>query len=109
MKEYAKEFYNSDAWDACRKTYAQSVGKLCERCMKRGLFTPGVIVHHKIRLTPENITDPNVALNWKNLELLCIECHNKEHAPTKRRYFWSGDKIEPPRSDKKITKPATGG
>ena len=101
MKEYAKDFYNSEAWRACRTSYAKSVGMLCERCLKKGLISPGDIVHHKIRIKPENINDPSVTLNWKNLELLCIECHNREHAKNERRYFWDGGEIRPPHSQKK--------
>ena len=52
---------------------------LCERCLERGIIRKGEEVHHKIRLTPENLRDPAVALNWKNLEMLCKECHEKEH------------------------------
>lgn len=37
-----------------------------------------MIVHHKIVLTPENINDPEVTLNWEYLELLCLDCHNRE-------------------------------
>ena len=47
---------------------------LCEKCKKQG-----VILHHKIKLNAENITDDDIALGWDNLELLCIECHNSEH------------------------------
>lgn len=36
-------------------------------------------MHHRIWLTPENINDPSVSLNFDNLELLCQDCHNKEH------------------------------
>ena len=36
-------------------------------------------MHHKVRLTPENIHEPAVTLNFENLELLCQECHNREH------------------------------
>lgn len=38
-----------------------------------------MIVHHKTELTPENINDPEITLGWRNLELLCLECHNKAH------------------------------
>ena len=47
MKEYARAFYLSPAWQNCRNTYAQSVGGLCERCLRKGLYVPGEIVHHK--------------------------------------------------------------
>lgn len=70
-KEFAKKFYKSKQWQKCRAAYVASRFGLCEECGK-----PGVIVHHKERLTPENIHDPDVALNLKKLKLLCIECHN---------------------------------
>ncbi len=42
-------------------------------------INPGIIVHHKKELTPENINDPAVALSFDNLELLCDEHHNRQH------------------------------
>lgn len=79
MKDYAKQFYSGYAWKQCRKAYAKSKGNLCERCLEKGLFTPGDIVHHKVYLTPDNINDPNITLNWDNLELVCHACHDMEH------------------------------
>lgn len=83
-----KGFYKTRAWLKCRDAYIKHVGGLCERCLSRGLIVPGYIVHHKCYLTPENITDPNVTLNWDNLEYLCHDCHNKEHFKEKykKRY-----------------------
>ena len=40
---------------------------------------PGVIVHHKIHLTRDNINDMDIALGMDNLEYLCRECHALEH------------------------------
>ena len=85
MKEYAKAFYTSRAWANCRRAYKASRGGLCERCLAKGLYNPGVIVHHKVYLTPENIGDPNVSLNWANLELVCRSCHDAEHEVQKHR------------------------
>ena len=79
---FARSFYMSWGWISCRTAYAESRGWLCERCAARGLIVPGVEVHHKVRLTKANIKDPSVALNWKNLELLCKDCHLKEHDKT---------------------------
>ena len=83
MKEFAKKFYASVAWKECRKAYKKSKGGLCERCLAKGLITPCEIVHHKVYLTPENIHDPNVTLNWMNLECLCRRCHEEEHENSK--------------------------
>lgn len=77
VKEWAKPFYKSKAWRNCRDAYFISKHGLCERCGR-----PGLIVHHRIYLTPQNINDPNATLSWDNLELLCQDCHNKEHHGT---------------------------
>jgi hypothetical protein len=46
----------------------------CERC-----GAAANVVHHKIYITPLNINDPDITLNFDNLEALCHNCHNKEH------------------------------
>ncbi len=81
-KDYAKAFYSSKAWLACRDGYISSVHALCERCLAKERHTPGYIVHHKIPITPENISNPEVTLNWDNLEYMCQECHNHTHYGT---------------------------
>ena len=86
MKEYAERFYNSKAWKECRKAYRKKVGGLCERCLAEGRISAGVIVHHKIYVTPENINRPDIILNPANLELLCRDCHAREHEGRQRRY-----------------------
>lgn len=78
-KDFAIKFYNSKEWKKCREAYKQSVNGLCERCLKAGKYVPGDEVHHKTYLTPENINNPDITLNWENLELLCATCHSKEH------------------------------
>ena len=85
-KAFAREFYNSIAWKHTRQSYASSVGGLCERCLRAGRYTPGVIVHHINHLTPENIADPGVALDWSNLELVCRDCHAAIHDDKVRRF-----------------------
>ena len=87
MKEFAKGFYCSSAWLECRRAFISSRRGLCERCLENGIYNAGVIVHHRIHLTPLNITDPNVALNWDNLQLLCRDCHAAVHAREKRYRF----------------------
>lgn len=74
MQQWARAFYKSTAWLKCRDAFYASRFGLCERCGK-----PGLIVHHKVKLTPANISDPAVTLNWHNLELLCLDCHNRAH------------------------------
>ncbi|WP_084038417.1 HNH endonuclease signature motif containing protein [Brochothrix campestris] len=67
------------AWKKCRRGYIDSVGGLCERCLRRKKFKPGKIVHHIKYITEENIDDVYITLNWSNLEYLCQDCHNQEH------------------------------
>ena len=82
--QFANAFYSSAAWKRARKLYTIQRGGLCERCLAKGLITPGVQVHHKVELTPENINNPAVTLNPANLELLCRDCHAMQHGA--RRY-----------------------
>ena len=87
-KPWARKLYGSSAWRDCRQGYAAYRGHLCERCLRRGILSHGEIVHHKIELTPDNIDNPNITLNWDNLELLCRFCHAEVHDQRKkcRRY-----------------------
>lgn len=98
-KEYARAFYNSDAWKKTRKAYfGYRLGE-CERCKReyeqgdRPLdeVKPGFIVHHKKHITPKNINDPRVTLSFDNLELLCEDHHNKEHKGKAKRYRFDKD------------------
>lgn len=91
MKEYtaeAKRFYRSKVWERTRTLYAKQCGGLCERCLSIGIYTPGKIVHHKIYLDDMKLKNPDIALSFDNLEMLCQDCHNKEHHKTEpaRRY-----------------------
>lgn len=78
-REFAKAFYNSSAWKKARMAYIarrRAVdGGMCESCHQR----PGYIVHHKVELTPENISKPEIALNFENFKYDCHVCHNKEN------------------------------
>lgn len=79
MKDFAYFFYHGTKWQECRRGFiAQRIaedGGMCQRCHER----PGYIIHHRIELTAENIRAPEVSLNWKNLEYVCFECHNRLH------------------------------
>lgn len=78
-KDFAKKFYSSKAWQTCRNEYAAKRHHLCEDCLRRGIYRPGTIVHHKIELDPVNIEHPEITLDFNNLELLCRDCHRKVH------------------------------
>lgn len=85
-------FYKSPAWLAARELKIVSVSGLCERCGRIG-----VEVHHKERLSIDNVNDSSISLNQENLELLCRECHNKEHLrfSNKFRFDNEGNLINP--------------
>ena len=74
-KDFAKKFYNSKQWLRVREAFRIVKFGMCERC---GL-SDSKHIHHKILLTELNINDPDITLGFNNLELLCHECHNKEH------------------------------
>lgn len=86
MREFAKAFYKSKRWQSTRLAYLKSVGGLCERCLKKGLYRPAVIVHHKVYLDENTINNPEITLSWDNLEAVCRECHEDEHRGQDRRY-----------------------
>lgn len=74
-RKFAKSFYNSKAWKECQKVFKAYKLGVCERCGSAN----GTEVHHKIKLTKDNINDPQITLNFDNLELLCQTCHAQHH------------------------------
>lgn len=83
-REFARQFYNSKAWQRCRSAYRKSVGGLCELCLQEGRYEPGIIVHHINHVTPDTITDEKILFDEKNLQLVCRDCHAKLHGTEKR-------------------------
>lgn len=77
--KWSQPFYSSYQWKKCRAAFISYKRGLCERCLKKGILTPGNHVHHKIFLTADNINDPSVTCNFDNLELLCEKCHEDLH------------------------------
>lgn len=83
-----KKFYNSTRWKDFRLNLIAERGNICERCGK--IITDGkkLHAHHKAELTVYNVDDYNVSLNPDMVELICNECHNKEHS----RFGYKSDK-----------------
>ena len=52
---------------------------ICEHCGQSIVKSYDCICHHKIYLTEENYTDPDIALNENNIALLHHRCHNRVH------------------------------
>lgn len=82
---FADAFYTSYAWRQCAAAYRKSRGYLCERCLARGIVTTAREVHHIKHLTRENLDNPDIALNWDNLQLLCDACHDEQHSEQHKR------------------------
>lgn len=91
----AGRFYSTEAWQQCRNAYMKSVSGLCERCLQRGILEPAVIVHHKVHLDEDKAADPNIALNFDNLEALCRGCHADAHPEIygKQRHRYQADEL----------------
>ena len=67
-----------------RDAYLKSKGGLCEECYRKGKIVPAEEVHHIVFITPDNVNDPNITLNFSNLIALCRECHRRKHGTQKR-------------------------
>ena len=73
MKAWAEQFYNSDAWRACREGFLQSKGYLCERCSTPDNPVVAKIAHHKIYLTKENIPSESYQTKGDSIEFTTPE------------------------------------
>ena len=85
-----RKFYESKAWKRVRLNICLAQSCLCARC-GRACYVDGLssyvpkekrligIVHHKEYINDENESNDLIILDENNLELLCIDCHNKEH------------------------------
>lgn len=76
-------FYQSKVWEQTRNAYYKSKLGMCERCNS---CNGKMIVHHKVYINDRNVNDYSITLDFNNLELLCIDCHNKEHFKNKIPY-----------------------
>lgn len=78
-----RKFYNSSIWQKQRKYRLQMDNYRCARC--GGV---AVDVHHKIKLTEENISNLEISMYLDNLESVCRKCHNKETHGKKNDYMF---------------------
>lgn len=90
-RDFAKRFYRSKAWLAARNAYMRKPVEtqdgricppfMCERCFEvHGRLFPAKLVHHKVHLTPYNISDPGISLSESNLMRVCQDCHAELHS-----------------------------
>ncbi|WP_419962174.1 HNH endonuclease [Psychrobacillus sp. BM2] len=94
MTEYKSEeqkakFYNSYAWRKLSKQIKERDNNECQECKRNGLVTIDTNEYSekakrkKIKLVVHHIKElehhPELALDVENLEVVCVDCHNKEH------------------------------
>lgn len=82
MPDKIHAFYCYKPWRELSYRLKIERGGRCERCG----FTAAtkeewaqLIGHHKIELTEENVDVPEISLNPDKVEIICLNCHNKEH------------------------------
>lgn len=79
------KFYKTKEWVALRDRVLSDNHYECEDCLKRGIYTRAVLVHHD-----QEVRDrPDLALSYyyrdaagelhKNLFSLCFTCHEVRH------------------------------
>lgn len=74
-RDFSKRFYDSKAWKDLARLIREKKHFICDKCGRPGAHQ----VHHIIELTPDNINNPSISLNPRNLMLLCNDCHNRLH------------------------------
>lgn len=73
------QFYCSKAWRDLSYSLKIAAGGKCNRCGETLLDFSKLIGHHKKELTEDNVDNPEIALNPELIEIICHDCHNKEH------------------------------
>ena len=89
-RERYQDFYNGKEWKELRAyKFAQANG-LCEECLKKGIVTAGVEIHHIVPIEK----DWSKRLDIDNLVCLCHACHDRAHlriSPLQKfNIFWEG-------------------
>ena len=74
-RNFAIRFYRSKAWRQARALALRRDMYTCRDCGGRATE-----VHHVESLTPDNISDPAIALGLDNLMSLCGPCHSARTA-----------------------------
>lgn len=78
------QFYCSKPWRDLSYSLKIAAGGKCNRCGEVILDFGKLIGHHKVELNEENIKDVSISLNPDNVEIICHDCHNKEHIGCKK-------------------------
>lgn len=71
-------FYCSKEWLELARLLKYKSNGACECCNMVYPYSY-LRAHHIEELTLENVSNPKIALNPKNIKILCHDCHNKIH------------------------------
>lgn len=74
------KFYTSRTWRKFRELVITRSEGMCSKCHKVFPDTSQLEVHHKKYLKNDDFNKPELAYNLDNVEVICHECHNKEHS-----------------------------
>ena len=75
-------FLCSKPWRNLSYNLKIAAGGECSRCDFVAVTKEDfkyLIGHHKIELTEDNADDPTISLNPELIDIICLDCHNKEH------------------------------
>lgn len=72
-RQRARRFYMGKPWRSLRARVLADHGYVCAHC-----GGAAQVVDHIRELDATNIDNPEVALNEKNCQPLCHDCHNKK-------------------------------
>ena len=79
-----KQLYNSKEFRKLRQILIdeqlQKNGEvICNHCKQPVNNTWEIICHHITQVDMTNLNNPEITLNQNNLELICFDCHQREH------------------------------
>ncbi|MFV0400474.1 MAG: hypothetical protein ACK5LX_07625 [Oscillospiraceae bacterium] len=74
-----EQFYNSTAWRELSHRLKVERSGVCNRCKRQYHDTALLVGHHTEELTLDNVHNPAVSLNPQKIEVICFDCHNREH------------------------------
>lgn len=75
-------FYCKKAWRNLSYSLKVARGGKCCRCGFIAVTKDDwskLIGHHTVELTESNVDDSTISLNPELIEIICLDCHNKEH------------------------------
>ena len=73
------QFYTSRTWRKFRQYVITISGGECNRCKRIFTDTSELEVHHINYLKGNDYNDPVKAYSKDNVEVICHDCHNREH------------------------------